>query len=100
MTSERAKELLPAFQAWAAGEAVMSRCKGGSGEWHTYKPGSDQPLWANDFDYKPAPKAREWWAVEYPDGSIGMLLTTEQEADNRVIGSSNRRIIHVREVLP
>jgi hypothetical protein len=100
MTSERAKELLPAIAAWAAGEAVMSRCKGGSGEWHTYKPGSDQPLWANDFDYKPAPKAREWWlGVRELQPELVSRHETRKDA-LAWAGPGLSEIIHVREVLP
>jgi hypothetical protein len=93
---------MPIFAAYADGKSVQCRRRGTVHWWEIVSPHDFSSYDEDDYEYqvKPEPEPREWWAVEYPDGSIGILWNTAKEANDRAPANGNRRVIHVREVLP
>jgi hypothetical protein len=78
----------------------MSRRRGSPEPWWTYVKGNHEPIWSDDFDYKPAPKAREWWlGVRELQPELVSRHETRKDA-LAWAGPGLSEIIHVREVLP
>ena len=85
MNRKRAKELLPAFQAFADGKEIQSRYAS-EARWVSI----DDPNWNDNGKYRIKPKPREW---EVLLDDQGWTMTVRQP------GEGDRHWIKVREVL-
>lgn len=105
MTPERAKELLPLWQAYADGKTVQFRQPQALDEerrqWSDYTRETTDPYYfvcAGPYlEWRVKPEPREWWACEKCGQRICTLVDYTPKTTTYCC---NANFVHVREVLP